>query len=54
VTGVAVFAGGLGFGWAWQRWGGATAFLLAGGLAAVALGVLMRVAPRGPLAERAG
>jgi len=46
VTGVAVFAGGLGFGWAWQRWGSSTAFLLAGVAAVVALAVLTRWALR--------
>ena len=49
VTGVAVFVGGVGFGWLWQRLGSASAFLVAGGLAAVALAVLTRLAPRGPL-----
>jgi MFS family permease len=52
VTGVAVFVGGVGFGWAWQRLGSGTAFLLAGGLAAVALAVLTHLAPRGPLLTR--
>ncbi len=49
ISGAALFAGGLGFGAAWQRWGSATAFLLAGGLAVGALAVLTVLAPRGPL-----